>query len=395
MLSRKLAPFRLYLIFLYSAVPGTAAPWPLGTLTLNGQSDPAVPAGYSSLGYVVSCPGVAQDARGFLAVAAHRGIPRGVIVFCTGGGGMGYWSDHLPEAHAMAEELRDMGFTIVQVRWGVNWLETIAGNEAGQAHLGCRPATVFKHIYETYYAPLGVLPSRIGEAGFCITGNSGGASQVGYALTHYGLDDILDVVIPTGGPPHSALAKSCMTNADERGYWFDLGTRQFIDRGFGFYMNGPAARQDAAFIPRWQEESHSTGGNDYVHPKTRVHFIIGGNDRGMQTIGGDYFQRLRSEGTPHLAWEIAPNTPHLVISTEIGRAALKNAILGVTLSQAAIRGGQFQFTVTGATNFNYVIQASTDLTNWLSLQTNRGPFTFIETNAASPPCGFYRALSRP
>lgn len=289
--------------------------------------------------------------------------------------------------------MRALGFTIVQVSWLNNWLESSPGNDAGQAHLGCRPATVIKYVYDTYYVPLGVRPSHVGEAGFVITGNSGGASQVGYALTHYGLDEIVDVVIPTGGPPHSALAKSC---TGVRGYHFDLGTRQFIDRGFGFFDgNGPAARQDPAFIPRWLEESHATGGNDYFHPRTRVHFIIGENDRGMQTIGGDYYNRLRSERTPFVAWEIAPNTPHLVVSTEAGRAALKNAIFGVTLTATPLSENQIALTVSGVTNFNYTIQGSSDLMNWISLQTNRGPFTFTETNVASPPHRFYRALSQP
>jgi hypothetical protein len=149
-----IAPLILTLFVVGAAFPAIAAPWPLGTLTLNGQSDSRSPTGYTSVGFVVDCPGVAQQARGFLATAVHRGAPRGVIVFCTGGGGTDYWSNHNPEAYAMAEELRDAGFTIVQVRWGVNWLETSSGNEAGQAHLGCRPATVFKYVYDTYYFPL-------------------------------------------------------------------------------------------------------------------------------------------------------------------------------------------------------------------------------------------------
>jgi hypothetical protein len=240
-----------------------------------------------------------------------------------------------------------------------------------------------------------VRPSRVGEAGFVITGNSGGASQVGYALTHYGLDEIVDVVIPTGGPPHSALAKSCMDNPAERGYWFDLGTRQFIDRGFGFYDgNGPAARQDSAFIPRWLEESHATGGNDYFHPRTRVHFIIGANDGGMRTIAADYYTRLRAEGTPFLAWELAPNTPHLVISTEAGRAALRNAIFGVTLTATRLEN-HIAVTVSGVTNFNYILQSSADLTNWSSVRTNRGPFTSVQTNGPNLRRQFFRALSIP
>jgi hypothetical protein len=46
----------------------------------------------------------------------------------------------------------------------------------------------------------------------------------------------------------------------------------------------------------------------------------------------------------------------------------------------------------GIPGYNYVIESSTDLVNWQSLQTNSSPFTFIDTNAASYPIRFYRAV---
>jgi hypothetical protein len=39
-----------------------------------------------------------------------------------------------------------------------------------------------------------------------------------------------------------------------------------------------------------------------------------------------------------------------------------------------------------------VIESSTDLVNWVSLQTNSSPFTFTDTSAASYPRRFYRAV---
>ena len=37
-------------------------------------------------------------------------------------------------------------------------------------------------------------------AASCATGNSGGAMQVSFLLSHYGLEEILSAVVPTGGP---------------------------------------------------------------------------------------------------------------------------------------------------------------------------------------------------
>jgi hypothetical protein len=57
--------------------------------------------------------------------------------------------------------------------------------------------------------------------------------------------------------------------------------------------------------------------------------------------------------------------------------------------------GVFQFNVVGAAGSNYVIEASTNLTDWLPLETNTSPFTFADTNAVNVPLQFYRAQPWP
>jgi hypothetical protein len=65
-------------------------------------------------------------------------------------------------------------------------------------------------------------------------------------------------------------------------------------------------------------------------------------------------------------------------------------LASVGLGNPSFASNQFQMTVLGPTNHQYVVQSSDELTNWISLQTNRVPFTFIETNATAPQ-RFYRA----
>jgi hypothetical protein len=58
---------------------------------------------------------------------------------------------------------------------------------------------------------------------------------------------------------------------------------------------------------------------------------------------------------------------------------------------------QFQFTVTGTTGSNYVVQVATNLpppTTWISLFTNVSPFTFVDSNAQGFPQRYYRAQAR-
>jgi hypothetical protein len=289
---------------------------------------PGLPVGYEGTQFDVTSPGVTETLRGEIAVKPAIGAPRGLVAFFTGGGGTQWWSDQVVEAYDFAENLRILGFWIVQVRWTEKWWASSPGNDAGIAHLGCRPATAIRYIFDTYYAPLGI-PKIVGRAGFCITGNSGGSSQVAYALTHFGLDSILDVVIPSSGPVHATLAKSCLRNPGEENYWYSSVELDGVDEAFGYFGGGgPAATHDVNFAPRWLEESHATGGNDYVHPTTRVHIILGEDDQIMiKTIATDYSNRLVSEGTPYTMLEVVPATPHRIMETAAGRAAILSAIL--------------------------------------------------------------------
>jgi hypothetical protein len=301
---------------------------PLGVLTVTGTPSGDCPPGFTCTGFTVAAPGVTNNAPGWFAVAPHTAAePRGMVVLFTGSGGQRWWTNGMSELLTFTEDLRAEGFTVVQVKWGTNWLESSPGNEAGQARLAARPATVIKYIHDAIYQPMNLPPRPVGDGGFVVTGNSGGASQVAYALSHYGLEDILDVVIPTGGPPHSNISRAVLeTNPSEPGR-FSPQTRDFIDRGWGFFNgNGPAAQQDPAYRPKWDAASVGVGGRDFFHPNTRIHLIQGSNDLQMQALASDYHARLIQAGSPFVGWEIADNTPHATYSTPEGRAAIWNAI---------------------------------------------------------------------
>lgn len=64
------------------------------------------------------------------------------------------------------------------------------------------------------------------------------------------------------------------------------------------------------------------------------------------------------------------------------------------LSGFSIPGG-WKLQVDGPAGWTYVLQASTDFSDWVPLVTNTAPFAFIETNATRFPLRFYRTLSLP
>jgi hypothetical protein len=54
-------------------------------------------------------------------------------------------------------------------------------------------------------------------------------------------------------------------------------------------------------------------------------------------------------------------------------------------------GGQFSVTISGITGQQYVVQASTNLVDWVSVATNTAPFVFTDADAGSFDQRFYRA----
>jgi hypothetical protein len=67
----------------------------------------------------------------------------------------------------------------------------------------------------------------------------------------------------------------------------------------------------------------------------------------------------------------------------------------VALASPAFSGGNFSFAVPGAAGTNVAVEASVDLINWVPVQTNTPPFTFVDTNARQFTKRFYRTVNLP
>lgn len=67
----------------------------------------------------------------------------------------------------------------------------------------------------------------------------------------------------------------------------------------------------------------------------------------------------------------------------------------VLSSVSASGSGGFQFSVTGSPGSTTIIQASTNLVNWLNLYTNISPFTYTNQDMTNFPQRFYRAVVGP
>jgi hypothetical protein len=87
---------------------------------------------------------------------------------------------------------------------------------------------------------------------------------------------------------------------------------------------------------------------------------------------------------------VAPDT-----TSANSRAAVVVANPAASLAVASYAAGQFAINVSGATGQSYAVQASADLVNWVTLQTNTAPFTFTDTDAGQFSQRFYRAVYAP
>lgn len=299
---------------------------PLGTVTVGSNSDRC--PGEKCEAIEVSCPGLSKPIRGMVATTPASGPPRGVVMFFTGGPGKGWYAGDGSDTTAEFEQLQAEGFELVQVRWGgLGWLRATGEEQVGPAQLACRPATVIKWIHDTRYAGLDIDP-KPGTCGFCLTGNSGGASQISYALTHYGLAEVVDALIPTSGPPHAQLAKGCLPGPGEEAYAFPASAVGVIDSSYeGVGSDGPCAAADAGFRSSFDADSVDIGGSDYDYPQTRVHFIVSPGDETVAVRAQDFADKLRQSGSPWVSLQEVPEMGHDIQKSDPGMAALVAAIL--------------------------------------------------------------------
>jgi hypothetical protein len=311
----------------------TGATFPLGQVQAAGVGAGCLP-GDKCKAFTVTCPGIGQDAKGILDIGDPSGQPRGLLIFLSGGGGDKFWSQEAKQdlrfsggggggggkpidqqaakqGSDLLQGLRQQGYMTIQVAWKVAWLGAPNGQAVGPAKLGCRPASLLTWLHDNYFDQMGVDPAPL-QCGFCVTGNSGGASQIAYALAFYGLADIIDAAVETGGPPHAALAKACLNTP---GYQYTPGLDSVLDVSYGIYRpdRGPCQMHDPTWEATWTRDGADTGGSVYAYPNTRVLLLLGGKDDtevGPHQLA--YFARLQKAKSPHVEQVTIPAMTHAI-----------------------------------------------------------------------------------
>lgn len=341
---------------------GSAA-WSLGNVVITEYSDAthpvdptypcageAVPAGSTTKVYrckvtVTNCnastDGVSKlpEKQAILRVTVPSTGTSGIVntaILFTGGAGTGLLGDvtspdsnNVQQRYALdaINKLVSDGFRTVEVAWqSGNWAK---GSNAGPALNACRPASVIDFVRAHFGIDTGT--SQIpGTQALHAMGNSAGASQIAYSLSHYGLADKLTSTILGGGPPYARIDLGCFY-ATATSLAYSATNTGVIDSFFGTtacQLNDSTPNNSTVdYQPIYEAASVISAGHIYSYPTTKVHFIFGTADiTNSEEQGMLYTQRLLDEKTKYVAVEHILDMEHELPKSQAGMEAVYQAL---------------------------------------------------------------------
>ena len=173
-------------------------------------------------------------------------------------------------------------------------------------NLACRPVSVLEWI-ELHYVDDLSDPEEL----LCGTGNSGGADQLAYGLTHYGMKDDIDLLVLTAGPPMTRFDRACTPGDDLE---LEDGSRKTVDWGFGLndVRDGCQNNDQEHPLPEDYKDALRAAGHDCgsaaceaYFPQTLIRLLWGLDDySGINKQGEAFEQLLLSAGTQGVRSEL-------------------------------------------------------------------------------------------
>ena len=263
---------------------------------------------------------VAEVKIGMIRIKEPTEDIKGTIALYSGGLGthfLGSWGSSM----MLADTLLRAGFRVISVRYEEGWFTGSPGNLEGFRKLAVHPANVTKYIHEEWVEP---------DKPFVLYGSSGGAAQIAYMLSFYGIDQIADAAIITGGFWMGRLDLGCFDKDPLNAHlYYHNRAASAIDLSFGFdrRTKGPCESRDSSFTNLYRNSSISFGGN-YFYPDTRVYLLYGGNDRvGALNQGLTYYHQLVKHNTPHLYMQVIDGAPHSILRDSTGYKLIQDMAL--------------------------------------------------------------------
>lgn len=291
-----------------------------------------------------------------LRITSSRGSTHeGTVLLGTGGLGSSFYADELGGTE-LVNILANNGYRVVDRKWIGGWVQGVASIKAQSQRYAVLAQFVRSNIWTS--------------GSFIATGNSGGSLEIGYGLTTWNLDVVLDAVVMTGGPPVSRLDVICTNNPPS--WWTSFCATALP---YEVFACTPVCATPVSVLCSHLDNSINLAEDSIIHtgattafPNTIVMMVLGDMDCTGGPIHAAYFSSQIS--TPHVTI-YAEDTPHLVSASVDGRKSIMRGIIqstyqlknGVTPSILAFRnyptsGSNLVFDVYGAPNSNYFLYYS-------------------------------------
>jgi len=251
--------------------------------------------------------------------AYHRTDALGAVILGVGGYGTSYYSNFGPEAVETIETLYGTGLEVYEIRWDdpKGWAHESDGHGYAESVEGY--SSVVEWLSENAMNNPELVYAQ---------GNSGGSIQIAFGLALYGLDQIVDVAILSGGPPVADLRRGIFGELDDESRWPDdlagLGVTDYL---MGWENNGEYCIERAApqnILALIDEASlvSPTRSREYSY-SADVYFVESDDETNADHQGFIYYEALTSSKYWHY---LSTTTEHRVPSTPEGAEMIRTII---------------------------------------------------------------------
>jgi hypothetical protein len=297
----------------------------------DSASGPETPTEEVTLIRLEDCVAGTREVKCYTLEILSQGIParevkvrayqkensRGAMILTTGGYGTNWYASSFgAEGVTTIETLYANGLEVYEVSWqgDKGWATNAEG--FGYHKITAGYATLVKWMHDNVVDNPATIFAQ---------GNSAGSFQNAYGLAMYGLEDYLDMVILSGGPPISDLRRGIFGEASDPARWpnglagFSITDYVMGWEGDGDYcMNRSAPEEKLVELDRVSLVSPSEV--RLYHYKTKVHFVETNDPTAADHQGEIFYEAVTSEKHWYYFSEVED---HAVPGTAEGAAKIR------------------------------------------------------------------------
>ena len=284
------------------------------------NSQPMFVNGINTMLYTFAIESQNIETRQVMVNAYHRENSNGAVILGTGEMGNSFYSSYGQPAINTITTLYNAGYEVYEIKWlgEKGWATNARG--CGYHNAVGAYSELVEHLHANYFDN----PNRV-----FANGNSGGAVQIAYGLAKYNLENILTMVVLSGGPPISDLQNGIFCDGSEPICWPDgIGGFIFTDYLMAWDGNGDYCyhREAPEYIQAQLDPVSLITSLDFrdYHYSTFVNFVQSDDEINADHQAELYFDEITSQKDWHFLDSI---TEHSIPGTYLGAQKIQELIL--------------------------------------------------------------------